>query len=122
MSTALTLAARALYEADWNKVKPKWDDLTPGGACQQAWIERAMEAALLMPLPPRSEPVERVCPQCPHGRGFHCSQCWPKRRQAEEDAAHAMMREADDAWARDNWPPTAEEIDRTYFASRDAGD
>jgi hypothetical protein len=53
--------------------------------------------------------------------GDACQSVWRERvEQAEEDAAHALMRDADDAWARDNWPPTAEEIDRTYFASRDA--
>lgn len=22
---------------------------------------------------------DRVCPTCPHGKGFHCPVCWPKR-------------------------------------------
>jgi len=33
--------AERLYEAMANKVKPKWEQLTPGGACQSVWIEYA---------------------------------------------------------------------------------
>jgi hypothetical protein len=26
------------------------------------------------------KPALNACPTCPHGRGFHCAQCWPKVR------------------------------------------
>jgi hypothetical protein len=38
--------AKQLYEGTDNKVKPTWEQLMPGGACQGLWIERAQAVVI----------------------------------------------------------------------------
>jgi hypothetical protein len=43
--------ARQLYTEGDNKVKPTWDQLTLGGACQSYWVDRAEKLMTLQQLP-----------------------------------------------------------------------